>query len=211
MTPKDSEMSTFDDVVKYITFHFTDSDGLIAQIEKGNEIHEEYVQDIEVALQHIGRHWSQEESVPKGVVRLFYNIIPRLEQSALLYEEKQAAINDFSMNLSQWIEDIFSSPAMSEQYASALVCQHIFGTPPFVVGLRLGRIDEDSVEELFEALNALSTIWKEREYMPKIMAHAMIGSQALILSVVDLYGSSKAQRLKEIERQLIALVGECLN
>jgi hypothetical protein len=117
------------------------------------------------------------------------------------------------MQVSQWIEAVFSTPFLSEEGAVILLCQHIFGPPPFCVDLRLGNINEDALSDLFVALDTLAYAWKKKTSISKLAAHAMVSTPELLMSVskVDFIPETEKQRLRVIEQELAERITECLS
>lgn len=71
------EMRTLEEALACLKRHFTESDGLIAQIERGWAIDEAEVQRLEIALRKLYAAWQDQDLVPKQDVRLLGNVVPR--------------------------------------------------------------------------------------------------------------------------------------
>jgi hypothetical protein len=210
---EDTEILTLEEALVCIRQHFTEPDGLVAHIEKGLEIDDVQVGKLEGALSRLHLAWQEQDLVPKQDVRLLWNVVPRLEKCLSLYPERTTEMSSFLMQVSQWIEAVFSTPLLSEEGAVVLLCQHIFGTPPFCVDLYLGNINEDALSELFVALDTLADAWKKKAYISKLAAHAMVGTPEVLMSVseADSIPETEKQRLQVIEQELAERITKCLN
>jgi|SRR5579859_1455970 len=208
---RNAENLSMEEAVALITQHFQECDGIIAQVERGEKIDGSQVRMIEEALRCLQLAWKGKELVPKHAVRLFWNVIPRLEKCILLYPHRTDEVSKLMSDLIGWFDGVFSSSLMSEEDAIVLVTQHMIGLPPLSIELRFGNIREDSVEELLMALNVLADTWKTREDISKLAAHAMVSTQAVFMAVSDLFSGTEKQRLNAIEQQLNERITECLS
>lgn len=213
---EDAEILTLEDALACIKWHFTESDGLLVQIEMGKEIDEKQVQMIGTAFQLMQAAWKDKVLVAKNAVQLVrtaIKAIPRLEQYMLLYPQREAEISRFLIKVSGWTDSVFFAPLMplSEEGAITLVCQHFLGIPSFNTELMLGHIDENALGELSDALERLAQIWETKEYISKLAAHAMLSASWLFEEVANVFSSEKKQRLQEIERQLDERITLCLS
>ena len=199
---------TIEDALACVKLHFTEPEGLIAQIERGSPVNSVQVQRLEVALRSLYEAWLDKDLIPKHEVRLLWNVFPRLEQCLLLYPEKEAELTDFMSKLNVWLDQIFTTPeVMSEEHAIAVVSQHVIG-PSFLVGILLSRkITSSEVDDVFTAVETLSRIWKHRTHISKLAAGALLGTQSM--SVSDYYPEYERQRLQEIMQQLQERITKC--
>ncbi len=202
-----------EDAFACIKRHFTESDGLLAHIERGGEIDETQVQMIGTAFQVMQAAWQEQERVPKQAVQLVHhasNAIPRLEQCMQLYPQREAELVRLWEQVSAWTEQVFSLPSLSEAAALVLVCQHLLGTRPFNTELMLGRIDQDALGELLGALEALAQGWQTREQVCKLAAYTMISASWLFDRVANLFPGTKQRRFQEVEQQVNERITLCL-
>lgn len=204
------EKFTLEEAWVCIKINFSESKGIIAQIEKGMEIDEINIQMIEVALQRISLAWEDMKLVPKKEVQLLWNVLPRLEKCLLLYPYRKVEIGNLIARLSERLDALFSSSKMSEEHAIALVCQHLVGVPSFMIELRLGEINETSLEELLLALDTLAQEWKGKENISKLAVGGIISTQNFFSSVSGLYSTSEKQHLQAIELRLCERISRCL-
>jgi hypothetical protein len=207
---EDAETLTLEEALACIKLHFTEPEGLVAHIEGGLGIDDMQVRALEVALRRLHIAWQEQDLVPKHDVQLLWNVVPRLEKCLFLYPEQESEISSFLMNVSEWIEAIFSGPQLSEEDAITLFCQHIFGPPPFCVDLRFGQINEDAVSDLLTALDTLAQAWKKKEHISKLAAHAMISVPELLMSVSSLFSGAEKKRLQDIEQAMTERIMTCL-
>src|SRR6266516_1378585 len=133
---EDANEMTLEDAFACIKRHFTESDGLLAHIERGGEIDESQVLRIETAFQVMQTAWNTKALVPKYAVRLVrtaINAIPTLEQCILLYPQREAEIRRFIGKVGDWTETVFFAPSapLSEETAITLVYLHLLGVPSF--------------------------------------------------------------------------------
>lgn len=205
------EMRTLDDAIACITLHFTEPEGFIAQLERGEPVHEVQVQAILSALQRIHQAWQTEDVVPKRVVRLLSGVISRVDRCALRYPEHAGELYSFTTTLLQAIDSLFSSSDLAEEYAIALVCQHVFGTPSFIVQLSRGSINDDALQELCEAVTQLAQHWKHKEYIPKSGAHAVVNAPQVVTLFPEGLSTDKQERLDRLGKHLGELVTRCLS
>src|SRR5579883_236350 len=203
--------------ISCLTFHFTEHDGLVAQLERGLGIDEADVHAIEQAIQRLHQAWENENLVPKQVVQLFWRVFPRIESCLHLYPDKRDEISAFLVKLSTWLEIPFTTPTtMSEDHAIAVVGQHLIGPSFLVEVLHFGTIDEHAVEELFFAINTLSEVWSQRTYISKFAAGALISTQDIFSGygpfsqVLARFSDDKKEQLRKIEQRLLERVDACL-
>lgn len=197
-----------EDALITLKLHFTEPEGLLAQIERGLSVDEDQLQMIDVALQKIRAMWTEKDLLPKQDVQLLWNVLPRLEKSLVYHPEQRKEIENIISQISEWFAFLFSTPVMSEENAIVVVSQHVIG-PSFVTALRFGTIDEEALDELFVALDTLGSHWKKREYVSKIAVGAMINMQGMIDQVSGLYREPEMKRLRAIEQQLFERVNRC--
>jgi hypothetical protein len=207
---QDTENMTLNDAITTIKHHFIESSGLLSRIEQGGKIDERDVHMIENSLGRIRIEWSCEQRVPKNIVMMFIYGISKLDQSVQNYGDQLPEITNFSMKLSNWINNIFSTESMTEEYALSLFIQHIFGTPPFIVELRQNRINDASVSELLEALGVLSRFWAGNSDIPKLAAHALFNAEDLMINARYMFTGKDLEKLENIEEKMKHLVEQCL-
>ncbi|HJT59620.1 MAG TPA: hypothetical protein VJ761_24135 [Ktedonobacteraceae bacterium] len=206
-------MITMENALAYIQWHFIESDGIIACIERGEEIDQREVQRMEVAFQALEGAWKEQMLVPKHavqIVRAASKTLPRLNRCMLLHPERKTEISRLVMEVDKWIEAVFLSP-MSEESAISLVCQHLLGTPSFNVQLYLGEIDNNAVQELFSALDVLAQLWKDRTEISKLAVYAMLSVPWLFTKTSALFSEEEKQYLQRIEQQLDEYITVCLS
>lgn len=119
----------------------------------------------------------------------------------------------FIQNVGYWTDTLFfTSPApLSEETAIAVAYQHLLGTPSFNIELILGTINNDALAELLDALTTLASKWESREYISKLVAHAMISSSWLFDRVATLFQGTSQQTLQDAERQVNEAIISCLS
>ena len=209
---EDAEMLTVKDALAHIKWHFTESDGLIARIERGEEVDERQVQEIETAFLILQAEWKEHERIPKHAVQILRdanNAILRLDKSSLLYPQRGNEIRHFMTDIFTWMDAAFST--MSEEAAIAAVCQQLLGVPSFVVELRQATIDEEAVKDLFSALDVLARVWKNRKEISKLAAQAMVSVPWIFRDAKNLFSGADKQRLNVIQQQLDEHITRCLS
>src|SRR6266568_6791693 len=102
MMSQEFEMLSVDEALTCIKQQFTEQKGLIAQIERGATINDVQVRMIEGALRYLQTAWKEKELVPKHAVRLFWNVIPRIEKCILLYPQRTVELSKLMGDLIKW-------------------------------------------------------------------------------------------------------------
>lgn len=201
------EFLSTQDALAYVRFHFTEPGGLIAQIEQGSPIDSMQVKNLEAALQRLHLAWLNEALVSKQEVRLLWNVYPRLEKSLVLYPEREREITEIMSKFIIWTEQLFMTPQVPEEYAIAVVSQHIIG-PSFLANALLGReITASAVDETFMAVEALARIWKKKENISKLAAGALISTQYLPIS--EHFSQKEKQDIQKLIQQLSEQITKC--
>jgi hypothetical protein len=195
------------EALAYIRLHFAESEGIIARIEQGLPIDNAQIRRLEAALQQLHLAWLNEDLVSKQEVRLLWNVYPRLEKSLALYPEREREITEFMSKVIRWMEQLFMTPQVSEEYAIAVISQHVIG-PSFLANALLGReITASAVDETFMAVEALARIWKKKENISKLAAGALISTQYLPIS--EHFSQKKKQDIQKLIQQLSEQITKC--
>lgn len=203
----DVEKMTIQEALHCIKHHFTENEGLIAQIERGQPIDSIEVKKLEVALQQLHMAWMNLDLVPKQEVQMLWNVVPRLERCLLLYPEKEVELSRFMYDVIVWFDQLFMTELMSGEHAIAMVSQHVIA-PSFLVDIQLSRTTTTSgVDDVFTAVETLAQIWKHRTHISKLAAGALLGTQSMTIS--DYYPEDERQRLQEIMQQLREHITKC--
>lgn len=213
---EEMKVLTYEEARACLTRHFASDDGFLAQIEKGGEIDFEQIRVIEAALRSLQYHWKNQSLVPRHIVGLLWNVIPRLEACRSLSPQRQTEIHQVIASLSPLLEIPFvTAPTMSEEQAMALVSQHVIG-PSFILEvLHAGRIDENALEDFLMAVDTLAQTWRQKDYIAKVTAGALIGTQDIVsrdgpfAPVIERFPVEKKQRLQEIQQELLEHVHDC--
>jgi hypothetical protein len=211
---EDVNILTLGDALACIKLHFTEPDGLLAQIERGGEVEASQVQMIETAFRVMRSTWMEQDLVPKEATRLVHQAstaIRRLEQCRQLYPQRREMIEHFLFKVIDWVEHVFSLSSMSEEAALVMVIHHLLGTPSFNTELILGSINKSSLEELLDALDTLAHVWQQKEQISKLAAYAMVNSSWLFDRVAKLFPGPRQQRLREVEQQVSEQITRCLS
>lgn len=201
------EFLSIQEAIAYIRLHFTEPEGLIAQIEQDLPIDNTQVKKLEAALQRLHLAWVDEALVSKQEVRLLWNVYPRLEKCLALYPEREREITEFMSKVIRWMEQLFMTPQISEEYAIAVISQHVIG-PSFLANALLGReITASAIDETFMAVKALAGIWEKKEYISKLAAGALISVQ--YLPVLEYFPQQKKQDAQKLIQQLSQHIAKC--
>jgi hypothetical protein len=202
-----SEMMPIEEAMAYIKLHFTQSEGLLAQIEQGRPIPNDQVEKLEVALRSLQEAWSHTELIAKQEASLLWNVIPRLEQGLLQYPHQEAEIRDLMFKLSVWFDQMFMTQDMSEEQAIAVISQHIIG-PSFLAEVLHGEaIKSAGIEEVFTAVDVLAQIWKKKETISKLAAGALITTQCIPVS--EYYSEHERRKIQKTLQALQDHITEC--
>ena len=207
---KDVENVTLSDAIATIKHHFTELGGLLWQLEQGEKVDERAVSTIQTSLLRIRIEWSHEQRIPKDIIMLFIASVSRLDQYSRIYKDRLREITDFSIKLTSWINDIFSTESMTEEQALSLLVQHTFGTPPFVIELRQHRINDASTTELIESLETLSVFWTGKKDVPKLAAHALFNIKDLVINAKYIFSGKNLEKIENVEEKIDSLIEKCL-
>lgn len=203
----ESERMSVEEALTCIKLHFTEPEGLLAQIEQGLPIPNIQVERLEIALRRLHEAWMHRDLISKREAGLLWNVLPRLEQYMLLYPHREAEIRDFMFKLNVWFDQLFMTQEMSEEQAIAVISQHIIG-PSFLAEVLLGEtIKPAAIEEVFTAVDVLAQIWKKKEAISKLAAGALITIQGFPIS--EYYSELKRKEIQKTIQTLQEHITEC--
>ena len=91
------------------------------------------------------------------------------------------------------------------------VYQHLLGTPQFNEGLLFGRIDEEALKELLQALEVLAEAWKTKAQISRLIAYTLISTPWLFARQGNLFSGEEQLRFQQVEQQVEEAISECLS
>lgn len=216
---KDAEVFFPEDAWEMLRKHFTEPDGLFAQIDHGRNMRlslgdqpEEYqeLEETRQALMRIHHSWEGVDELPKWQVCLLWSVAPRLE-SMLLRTTEPLMIHILHAKILTWIELALSNTDRERNPEYLIIHDimvHMKGLKGFSTQLRFGRIDRDAFEELIQAVNVLVLAWKKQSMIPRIGAWLL-----LLVPLKDwnakVYTGEQRKQLEEMKQRLYALMDEC--
>jgi hypothetical protein len=107
----DSSISVATESWNQLQHHFFEREGLLNQIEQGQIIKQETVQEVKMALTIIHGTWEKQHTVPRQQVLLLWSALLRVEQ--VLTNNVQDDQEEFLMLMGQlrnWLETVFDDP-----------------------------------------------------------------------------------------------------
>lgn len=205
---------TLEVAIDCVRQHFVEPDGLLGQIEQGVGVEETEVQQIEVAFGVMRDTWKEKTLIPKEAVKLILHVsssISTLNRCINRFPQHAEAIENLVYKVTDWTEGVFSLPSVLEENALTMVGQHLLGTRPFNLELLMGRINDDALGELLDALNILGQMWESRRQVSKFAAYAMVCAPLLFEGVRNDFRSEEQQRLQDTREQVVKSIIRCLS
>lgn len=198
---------------KQLQHHFLEREGLLNQIEQGQVIKQEAVQEVKMALTIIHGAWEKQHTVPRQQVLLLWSAFLRLEQ--VLTNKVQDDQEEFLMLMGQlryWLETVFDDPSspMGEEQAMRVLLQHLLGGPSFGLQLRQGYMDMRFFHNLVLQIENLKRIWEGKEEISRRACGALFAIE-LLPWPSKTSSETKQQQLAEMKQELYKQANACLH
>jgi hypothetical protein len=204
---------SLEEAYKIVRLHLSEPGGLMHQIENGSEIDGDQVQVLSQGMERIEQGWRNVSVIPKSIVKILYDVCPRLERCMRIYPEREDELHNLYYQFCQWIDKIFAENPLSEEAAIMIVHQQIAGLRPIALELRerceMNEVDV-SLDVFYMALDRLAEIWKSKEYISKLAAGSLVNAQDLFISLADLYSGTEQQAFQQAKQEVFTRVSQCL-
>ncbi len=164
------------DAWESLTYHFSDENGLLAQIESGKEIGIQAIRDVERALEILQEVWRTRRTVPKREISLLWSVFPRLEQAMSQQPAREQELRAVWSLLSTHMQILLTIPlsTMSEEDAIDVLRQHLVGGPSFGQALYMGYTNQIHFQPLLHRLEQLKPVLSGQQEIPKRLSHALL-------------------------------------
>lgn len=198
---------------KQLQHHFFEREGLLNQIEQGQVIKREAVQEVKFALTTLHDAWEKQRTVPRQQVLLLWNALLRLEHVLTnKVQDDQEELLTLIGQLRNWLEMVFDDPAspMGEERAMEVLLQHLIGGPSFGLQLRQGYVNASFFHNLILQIGKLKRTWGGKEEISRRACGALFAIERLSWPSRT-SSETKQQELAGMKQELYKQVNACLH